>query len=73
MNDNPEKIVELGPHTKMTPEQALAYCMRENWEDVIIVGYKTSGPDLVTRSSAMTREKALWLTEHLRLHVLDLL
>jgi hypothetical protein len=65
-------VVELGPHSKMTPEQALAYCSREQWDDVIIIGYHKSAKSLSIRSSHMSRECTLWLAEHFILSVLDL-
>ena len=64
-------IVELGPHSKMTPNEALAYSAREDWEDVIIVGYHNGG-DFAVRSSHMSREASLWIAEQLKIHVLDL-
>lgn len=66
-----EKVVELGPHTNMTPEQALAYSAREAWESVIVVGYHKDSDGLIVRSSAMTRQESLWLAEHLKLHAMD--
>jgi hypothetical protein len=68
-----EKIVEIGPHTNMTPEQALAYCAREKWESVVIVGYKCDSEGIVVRSSKLTREHALWIAEQFRYHVLDMI
>ena len=68
-----KKVVELGPHTKMTPEQALAYSAREDWESVVIVGFHKDNEQLMVRSSALSREACLWIAEHLKMHVLDLL
>lgn len=66
-----EKVVELGPHANMTPEQALAYSAREPWENVIVVGFHKDSGDLVVRSSAMSRQFSLWIAEHLKLHAMD--
>ncbi|PWJ88378.1 hypothetical protein C8D77_111101 [Mesorhizobium loti] len=66
-----EKVVELGPHNKMTPEEALAYSSRESWDQVIIVGFHKDDDDFVVQSSHMSREFALWIAEHLKLHVMD--
>jgi hypothetical protein len=66
-----EKVVELGPHDKMTPEEALAYSKRESWDNVIVVGFHKDDGSLVVRSSHMSREFALWIAEHLKLHVMD--
>lgn len=71
MSNVAPKVIELGPHGKMTSEEALAFCSREEWDEVIIVGYHKGDASLAMRSSAMKREAALWIAEHLRLHVLD--
>jgi hypothetical protein len=66
-----ERPIELGPHERMTPEQALAIASREEWTDVIICGFhKDSGEEIVVRSSHVTREFALWILEHARLWIL---
>lgn len=64
-------VVELGPHARMTPEEALAEASREPWENVMIVGFHKDHGPIVVRSSHMTREVALWIIEHAKLHVLD--
>lgn len=64
-------VIELGAHDRMTPEQVLALCVREQWEKVIICGYHKDDNTLVVRSSHMTRETAFWIAEHLKLHALD--
>jgi len=66
------EVVEFGPHTRMTPEEALTLCSREEWDEVIIIGYRKDSPDFATRSSHMSRECALWLVEHAKMHVLGL-
>lgn len=65
-------IIELGPHSNMTPEQALAGSLREDWETVVIIGYHVDSDEFAMRSSHMNRETVLWLAEQLKLHVLDL-
>ncbi len=60
-------VFQLSAHTKMTPEQALSYCITEQLQDVIIIGYDTDG-EFVVRSSAMDRKEALWLLECARAH-----
>ena len=64
-------VVDLGPHERMTPEQALAQAARENWRDVIICGFHKDDETIVVRSSNVTREFALWIMEHAKLHILD--
>jgi hypothetical protein len=64
-------VIHLGPHSNMSPEQALAQASREQWDEVIIVGYHRDSADLVVRSSHMTRRDALWIAEYLKLHALD--
>ena len=67
-----EKVVYLGAHSRMTVEETLAEAGRRNWEKVIVLGYVKEHNDLVAFSSHMPRETALWLTENMRCHVLDL-
>jgi hypothetical protein len=67
MNDN---VVSLPTHNRMTPQEALALSSREQWENVLICGFHVDNGELIIRSSHMTREFALWITEHLKLHVL---
>lgn len=64
------ELIDLGPHDRMTPEQALAYAAREKWDKVIICGFHEGGEDLVVRSSHMSREFALWIEAHLKLWIL---
>lgn len=63
------KVVELGPHCDMTPEEALAVASRKRWQDVVVCGFDEDG-DFVSLSSNMTREEALWMAEHLKLHAM---
>lgn len=65
-----KNVTELGPHTKMTPEQVLAYASRCQWEKIIITGYYLDG-EFATLSSQMTRETANWLCDNMKLHILD--
>ncbi len=52
----------IGASDKMTPEQALNYVLQEgDFKDVLIIGYDKDG-DLIIRSSAMTREQALFMS-----------
>lgn len=63
-------VIDLGPHSRMTPEQALAYAAREKWDKVIICGFHEGEVELVVRSSSMNREVALWIAVHLKLWIL---
>ena len=65
------KIVSLGAHDRMTPEETLALVSREQWDSVLVCGFHSGSTALVIRSSAMSREEALWLVEHTKLAVLD--
>jgi hypothetical protein len=66
------EIVNLGPHDRMTPQELFTVVQREPWEKVIVVGFHEGGDgSLVMRSSHMSREFALWIIEHAKLHVLD--
>ena len=65
-----QKVVRLGPHNRMTPEEALAEVSAEEWDEVLIVGFHKGDDEISVRTSHMTRELALWLVEHAKLHVL---
>lgn len=62
MSDN-DKVYLLAPHVNMTPKEALSYALKEDWEDVIIIGYHKDRDGLVSRSSNMSRQEALWIIE----------
>lgn len=64
-------VIELGPHERMTPDEALAAASREEWEDVIIVGFHKDDGSLAVRSSHMSREFSLWIAEHLKLYAMN--
>lgn len=64
-------VVDLGPHERMTPAEALATASREEWDNVFICGFHADSGELVIRSSHMSREFALWIVEHAKLHVMD--
>ena len=57
--------------THFTVEQALASAGQQPLEDAIIIGTDKDTRKLVIRSSKMSRESALWLIEHARMHVLN--
>jgi len=65
-------VIELGPHANLTPEQALAVCTREEWTNVIIIGFQPNSDTIVVRSSVMTREFANWIIDHAKVWALDL-
>lgn len=56
------EVIELGPHTNMTPEECLAYCAREHaeYDDVIVIGVDHEGA-VFMRSSRVSREWATFL------------
>jgi hypothetical protein len=64
-------VIDLGPHERMSPEQALASASREKWEDLIICGFHEGSDDFTVRSSHMSREFCLWIAEHLKLHAMN--
>jgi hypothetical protein len=66
-----EVIETFGPHSRMTPEQTLGYASARKWDKVIVFGYYESNDEFGVLGSHMSRETALWLVEHLKLHVLD--
>lgn len=61
-------VVDLGPHSKMSVEEAMAVCAREVPEmgEVLIIGTWTESGVFFVRSSNMSRKDALWLAEHLK-------
>ena len=71
-----DNIVELGPNTNMTVEQALGYTVREatdGWlKEVLIVGINEENK-LVIRSSGMSRERSNFLLDRAKLHSLSVI
>ncbi len=67
MTDN---IVHLGPHDRMTPEELFASVQREPWETALVIGYHVDDGTIVVRSSHVSREFALWIIEHAKLHIM---
>jgi hypothetical protein len=65
------KVFQLAPHEKMTPEQTLAFCARECWKDILIIGFQNDADGVVIRSSDMSRELANWLVDHAKKYCLD--
>lgn len=65
-----EDVIELGAHQNMSPEQALSFCLRENWDEVLIVGIQDG--QIAIRSSKMTCRDALYLAKQVELHALGL-
>jgi hypothetical protein len=59
-----DKVVDLGGHDRMTPEQALVVASREKWDQVVICGFQ--GNAFCTVNSKMSIKDLLWLAEHLR-------
>lgn len=69
-----EKVIELGAHANMTPQEALTLAAREEWTNVIIAGYhKDDRGKMILRSSAMPRQDALWILEHAKLVAMGVL
>jgi len=63
-------IHELNNKTNnMRPDEALALASREDWSDILIIGYQND--QFAYRSSTMTRKDALWLVKQAELDVLD--
>jgi len=65
-----KKVVELGAHENMKPEQALSFCLRENWDEVLIIGLQEG--QIAIRSSKMDCRDALWLAKQVELNALGL-
>ncbi len=66
MKDN---VHFLPAHPNMTVDQALGVAMRDDLQDVIILGYDQGG-DLIIRSSHIKRADALFLIEKAKLHTM---
>jgi hypothetical protein len=64
-------VVDLGPHQRMMPDEALAQAAREDWSHVVICGFHVDDEKIVVRSSHMSREFALWIAEFAKLHIMD--
>jgi len=63
-------LIELSPHSFMTPNETLQKTLREGFTDVLVLGYDEDG-ELIIRSSAMKRHDALWMIEKAKLYILD--
>ena len=68
MSDRP-RVAMLPPSASWSVGQALDYARHEELDEVIVVGSQEGA--LTVRSSAMPRDRALFLLEKARLHALD--
>lgn len=66
MFNSDRKVIELGPHERMTPEEAIAEAAKNNWEDVVILGFERGNENLTIMSSRMSREWANWIADHFK-------
>lgn len=64
------KIIDLGAHERMTPEETVVCAGRANLSEIVVCGFNSDN-GLVVMSSHMSRELALWLIEHAKLHIMD--
>lgn len=64
MTDGP---IELGAHSRMTVEEALALSLRQSneFQSVLIIGWDQNG-EYMHRSAGLSRGDALWLVEAAR-------
>lgn len=69
MSDN-DNVIELGPHERMKPAEALGLTLRENPPEVLILFYDSAGV-FGMRSSGMSRKDALWILETAKDEVLS--
>lgn len=61
-------VVFLGPHDRMTPEEALESVKKESPSEVLVVYADENG--VWVRSSEMTDHTAVWLLEVAKLQVI---
>lgn len=71
MNDNVIPHPTAWSRTDLTPDETLQGAAQYDWQDVIVCGFCHDTDSLVVRGSNMSRERALWIAEHLRLHAMD--
>jgi len=68
-----DKVIELGPHTRLTVEDVLALVKREfdagNISNIVVAGERPGGKVFV-RTSKMTRSDANWILDKAKLHSL---
>jgi hypothetical protein len=65
------KLIELGAHTNMSPNEVLQKVQREGMTEVMVMGYDRDG-DLVIRSSkGISRKDALWYSKLLESSALE--
>ncbi len=60
-----EKIIDLGPHDKMTVKQALIVTYQTNLKNVVTIGENRSGGATCTYSE-MSAEKILFMLERIK-------
>ena len=72
MNDNKNKILEMGPHSFMTVSELAAFLKRNagHFSDVMITGYDKDG-NFISLSSSMSRKDALWIIKEAEKNVMD--
>lgn len=63
-------VVELREHNKMTVKETLACASREDWEEVMVLGYINGHFEVLT--SRMELMKALWLVEQERQYIFNM-
>ena len=58
-------IIRFPLSTNMNAEMALNSALQDNLQDVLIVGYDVDG-DFIVRSSRLSKQDGLWLSEKLK-------
>lgn len=72
MSDKVVRLETAFERANLTPEETLASCRTYAWDKVIVIGYASDDPNMVVRTSNMSRQDALWLAEQLKLHILQI-
>jgi hypothetical protein len=63
-----DQIINLEPHDRMTPKEALTVAQREEWSDILIVGWQGQG-DFRFLFSRMSHEQANWLIDRMKIRI----
>lgn len=65
------KVVNLGPHDRMTVKQALSVTYQENLKSVVTIGECNCCKNMIMIYSNMTNEKVLFLLERMKQEILS--
>jgi len=66
-----EKVVDLGPHDKMSVKQALIVTYQANLKNVVTIGETKDGNGTICTYSEITAERLLFMLEKMKSIVIE--